>query len=97
MSEQLRIDVAGLQTMAARWGGLDTTPAALPAALGPSCQASAAAVNAAHADVTAFTTALAARVGDHSARVVAADNLYVANEAGSAGELASLTCAVVGV
>ncbi len=47
--------------MATRWGAsageLSATPA--PAGLGLSCQPSAAAVNAAHAEITAFTTALA--------------------------------------
>lgn len=97
MGDQLRVDVAGLQTMAARWGALDAGSATLPTGLGLSCQASAAAVDAAHAEVTAFTEALAARVGDHSTHVVAADNVYAANEAGSAGELASLSRSVVGV
>jgi len=64
--QQLRVDTAGLQAMATRWdasaGELNESVA--PARLGLSFQASAAAVNAAHADITAFTTALATRVGN---------------------------------
>lgn len=73
--QQLRVDTAGLQAMATRWdasaGELNETVA--PARLGLSFQASAAAVNAAHADITAFTTALATRVGTHAIRVAQAD------------------------
>lgn len=59
------------------------------ARLGLSFQASAAAVNAAHADITAFTTALATRVGTHAIRVAEADTHYLTNEADSANELAA--------
>ena len=58
--------------------------------LGLSCQASAAAVNAAHADITAFTAALAARVGVAATHVAEADTRYIASEADSANELAAL-------
>jgi hypothetical protein len=55
-----------------------------------SCQASAAAVNAAHADITAFTAALAARVGVRATHVAEADTRYIANDADSSNELAAL-------
>ncbi len=86
MQRQVRVDSGGLQAIAARWGAsvsdLDTTAA--PAGRGWSCQASAAAVTAAHADVTAFTSALGARVGTRAANVVEADTRYIANEADAA-------------
>ena len=63
---------------------------ALRPGLGLSCQASAAAVNAAHADITAFTAALAARVGVRATHVAEADTRYIASEADSANELAAL-------
>ncbi|HZC10746.1 MAG TPA: hypothetical protein VE485_12070, partial [Mycobacterium sp.] len=70
MQQTLRVDTAGVQTMAARWGAsvgdLDDTVA--PAGLGLSCQVSAAAVNAAHVDVAAFTSGLAARVSLRATR-----------------------------
>lgn len=43
-----------------------------------------AAVNAAHADVTAFTAGLATRVQTHSRRVAEAGRRYASNEADSA-------------
>jgi hypothetical protein len=55
-----------------------------PAGLGLSGQASARAVNAAHADITAFTAALVARVGARATHVVEADTRYFASEADSA-------------
>lgn len=99
MQQQLRVDTAGLRTVAAQWGAsvseLNETVA--PAGLGLSCQASAAAVNAAHADVTAFTAALAARMGAHATHVVEADTRYIANEADSTNELAAVALHVTGV
>ena len=53
-------------------------------------QASATAVNAAQADVAAFTGGLAARVGVRAAHVAEADSRYVANEADSANLLAGV-------
>jgi hypothetical protein len=97
--QQLRVDTAGLQPMATRWdasaGELNESVA--PARLGLSFQASAAAVNAAHADITAFTTALATRVGTHAIRVAEADTHYLANEADSANELAAAARPIPGV
>ena len=79
----LRVDTAGVRAMATRWvasvGELNATVA--PAGIGLSCQASAAAVNAAHADIMAFTAALAARVGTRATHVAEADARYLANEA----------------
>jgi hypothetical protein len=54
-------------------------------------------VNAAHADITAFTTALATRVGTHAIRVAEADTHYLANEADSANELAAAARPIPGV
>jgi hypothetical protein len=92
MPQQLRVDTVGVQAMAGRWdasaGGLDETTA--PTGIGLSCQASAAAVNAAHADITAFTAALATRVSVRAARVAEADTRYITNEADSAQELAAV-------
>ncbi|QNI09283.1 hypothetical protein GAN17_04795 [Mycobacterium kubicae] len=47
-------------------------------------QSSVAAVNAAHADITAFTAAPAARVGTRSVHVDEADAGYLATEADAA-------------
>lgn len=97
MRQQLHVDTAGVQAMAGRWGAsvgeLNTTA---PAGLGLSCQPSAAAVNAAHTDITAFTAALATQVGARATAVTAADTRYVANEANSANELAAVAHPVTG-
>ncbi|OCB13962.1 hypothetical protein [Mycobacterium intracellulare] len=89
----VRVDTAGLQAVASRWaasaGELEGSMA--PTAPGLSCQASAAAVNIAHADVMAFTTALAGRVQTHATRVTEADGRYTLNEADSADEMTALT------
>jgi len=99
MQQPLRVDTAALQETATRWGAsvgeLNATVA--PAGLGLSCQASAAAVNAAHVDVTAFAVALAARVGTRATNVAVADTRYIANEADSANELAAVAHPVLGV
>jgi hypothetical protein len=89
---ELRVEPADVQAMAARWGvsagELHQTPT--PRGLGLSCQTSAAAVDAAHADVAAFATGLAARVYGHANGVVAADASYLAQEAESAATLSAL-------
>jgi hypothetical protein len=92
MQQMLRVDTAGVQTMAARWGASagDLAETAAPTGLGLSCQASAAAVNAAHVDVAAFTAGLAARVGVRATSVTEADSCYLAQEAASATELAAV-------
>ena len=91
MQRQLRVDTVDVQTMAGRWGTsageLNETRA--PTGFGLSCQATAAAVNAAHADVTAFTAALVARVSARAARVADTDTRYIATEAESSKELAA--------
>jgi hypothetical protein len=48
-------------------------------------------VNAAHANVTAFTAALATRVSVRAGRVADAETRYIRNEADSAQELAAVT------
>ncbi|MEE6175388.1 hypothetical protein [Mycobacterium sp. 050134] len=96
--QPLRVDTAGLRAMAARWAasGRDLDAVAAPAGLGVSGQASAAAVDAAHVDVAAFTASLAARVGTRSAGVGAADAGYVANEAEAARAMAAVAPRVIG-
>jgi hypothetical protein len=97
--QSLSVDVAGVQAMAGRWGASagELNVTAAPTGLGMSYQASAAAVAAAHAEVGAFTAALAARVGTHVVHVSEADARYVANEAGAANEMAALAPRVIGV
>jgi hypothetical protein len=92
MPQQLRVDTVGVQAMASSWGASagelnETVP---PNRLGLSCQPSAAAVNAAHADTIAFTAALAARVGDRAVHVTQANTRYITNETGSATALAAV-------
>jgi hypothetical protein len=99
MQQQLRVDTVGVQAMASRWGAsadeLHGTMA--PAGLRLSCQASVTAVNAAHADITAFTAALATRVSGRATHVAEADTRYIANEADSAKKLAAAGHPVTGV
>jgi hypothetical protein len=99
MQQQLRVDAAGVVAMATRWSASvgDLSDTAAPAGLGLSCQASATAVNAAHADITAFTAVLVARVDTHANQVVEADTRYIANEASSANQLAAVAHRVAGV
>ena len=88
----MRVDTAGVQAMATRWsasvGDLNETVA--PTGLGLSCQTSAAAVDAAHVDVAAFTAGLAARVGERATGVVRADTSYLAQEAASTAAVAAV-------
>jgi hypothetical protein len=99
MQQELRIDTTRVQAMGTRWavsvGELEETVAA--AGLGLSCQASAAAVNAAHDEVTAFTEALATRVDTHATHVVEAGTQYLANETDSTTELAAVNPPGIGV
>ena len=78
--------------MATRWGAAvgDLHETVAPSGLGLSCQASAAAVDAAHVGVTAFTAGLAARVGDRATGVTQADTSYIAQEAASTAPLAAM-------
>jgi hypothetical protein len=65
MPELLGVDIAGVQAMAARGGAsVGELNTAAPSGLGLSYQASAAAVDAARADIAAFAAALATRVGN---------------------------------
>ena len=85
--------------MASRWGTsvgeLNVTMA--PARLGLSCQPSATAVNAAHADITSFTAALAALDSTRASHVAEADTQYINNEADSANKLTAVAHPVIGV
>jgi hypothetical protein len=95
----VHVDTAGVQRMAARWeaSASQLNEAVTPAGIGLSCQASAAAVAAAHADVTAFTEALATRVGGHATHAGEANAGYLANEADAAHAMATLMPPVTGV
>jgi hypothetical protein len=95
----LRVDTAGVQAMATRWAASvgELRETVVPAGTGLSWQASAAAVTAAHADVTAFSVALATRVGGHATRVGEADAGYLATEADAANAMAAVMPLVPGV
>ncbi|MDM3975997.1 hypothetical protein QRB36_17665 [Mycobacterium marseillense] len=99
MQQTLRVDTAGVQAMAARWGAsverLNATVA--PAERGLSCQISAAAVNAAQIDVTAFTAGLAMQMGAHVAGVAKANSCYLTEEADSATKLGAVAHPVTSV
>jgi hypothetical protein len=99
MQRQLRVDTIGLQAMASSWGAsageVSETPT--PTGFGLSCQSSAAAVNAAHADIAAFAAALARRVGARATHVTEADASYTANEAASYKELTAVVDPAIGV
>jgi hypothetical protein len=94
----LRVDTAGVQAMTTRWAAsvreLKATVA--PSEMGLSCQTSAASVSAADADATAFTAALATRVGTRATHVTEADTLYVTDDADSANEMAAVAHRVTG-
>jgi hypothetical protein len=91
--EQLRLDTAALQAMAGSWATSagELTQTAAPAKLALSSQPSAAAVNAAHADVAVFTADLATRVDRNAQHVTDANTHYIAHDAHSVSELAALT------
>ena len=97
VGQGLRVDTADVHAIAARWGASvgDLHATVAPTGLGLSCQASAAAVDAAHIDIAAFTAGLAARVGEHAAGVSRADMSYLAQEAASASVLSGLFTQVV--
>jgi hypothetical protein len=93
MKPVLRVDSAGIQVMAGRWQALagDLGAGSRPGAdLGLSCQPSAAAMNAGHADVMAGTAVLAARLLAGTTRVAAANAGYAANEADAAATLGAV-------
>lgn len=98
MESTLRVDTAGVQVMASRWQAFtsDLSGGSEPGAgLGLSCQPSAAAMDAGHADVTAGTIVLAGRLLAGAARVAEADTGYTANEADSATTLAAVADSVI--
>ena len=98
MESVLRVDTAGLRVMAGRWQVLagDLSGGGEPGErLGLSCQPSAEAVAAGHADVTACAAMLAERLLGGAARVAVADNCYAANEADSAAKLATAAGPVI--
>jgi hypothetical protein len=92
VGQELHVDTAGVHAMATRWGASvgDLNETVAPTGLGLSCQTSAAAVNAAHVDVTAFTAGLAARVGERASGVVQADLTYLFQEAASTAAVAAV-------
>ena len=99
MQQLVRVETAGVQMMASRWGATvgELNGTIAPAGLGLSCQASAAAVNTAYGDIDGFVTALAARVAARATKVVEADSGYIANETSSANQLAALAQLVADV
>jgi hypothetical protein len=99
VEQALRVDTAGVDAMATRWGASvgDLTGTVAPAGLGLSCQVSAAAVNSAHVDVAAFTAGLAARVGERAGGVARADTSYRAQEAASATALVAVLQPMISV
>lgn len=91
MGQEMRVDTAGVQAMASRWGAsVGDLETAAPTGLGLSCQTSATAVDAAHVDVAAFTSGLAARVDQRATAVVQADTSYQAREASSTAAVAAV-------
>jgi hypothetical protein len=92
VERELRVDTAGVHAMATRWGAAvgDLNEVVAPTGLGLSCQTSAAAVDAAHVDIAAFTAALAARVGDRARGVVGDTTSYLAQEAASTAAVAAV-------
>jgi hypothetical protein len=92
VEQTLRVDTAGVQAMATRWSASvgDLNEAVAPTGLGLSCQTSAAAVDAAHVDVAAFTAGRAARLGERATGVTQADTSYLAQGAASTAAVAAL-------
>jgi hypothetical protein len=92
MERQLHVDTAGVHAMATRWGAAvgDLGETVAPTGLGLSCQTSAAAVDAAHVDVAAFTAGLASRVGECARGVVGDTASYLAQEAASTAAVAAV-------
>src|ERR1700761_1657830 len=91
VGQELRVDTAGVHAMATRWGSaVSDLDIVAPTGLGLSCQTSAAAVEAAHGDVAAFTAGLASRVGERAAGVVRDATSYVSQEAASTAAVAAI-------
>ena len=93
MEPVLRIDSADVTAMAGRWQTLagDLSGGVEPVSgLGLSCQPSAAATSACHADVMSGTAVLAERLLAGAAQVDRADTRFAANEADSAATVAAV-------
>ena len=92
VEEVFRVDTAGVHAMASRWGAsvADLDEIVAPSGLGLSCQTSAAAVNAAHADVAVFTAGLAARVDERATGVTQDATRYLAQQAASTAAVATV-------
>jgi hypothetical protein len=90
--QPVRVETTTVQAMAGRWAASagELTEAAVPPGVSLSCQASAAAVTAAHVDVAAFTAGLATRVGGYATRVGEAVATYLSNEADAAQSMAAV-------
>src|ERR1700722_13894714 len=92
VEQELRVDTAGVHAMATQWGASvgDLNETVAPTGLGLSGQTSAAAVNAAHVDVTAFTAGLAARGGGGARGVVQPALSYLFQDAASTAAVAAV-------
>jgi hypothetical protein len=91
--QQLQVDTAALRSMATNWGAAagDLIERAAPTTgLGFSSQPSAAAVNAAHADVAVFTAGLATRVDMRAQHVTDANTQYLNDDSHAVDELAAV-------
>ncbi len=79
--------------MAARWNASvgELTEGEVPTVAGSPAQPSAAAVGAAHVDVSFFAAELASRIEVRARHVAEANTGFVANEICSANDLAALT------
>jgi len=92
VNQVLRVDTTALQAMSSRWHALvgDLSCDVSAAGLGLSCQASWAAVRAAHADIAAFKAALVVQARARAMQVAEADSHYVLNEVSAADDLATV-------
>ncbi|WIM87460.1 hypothetical protein PT015_21890 [Candidatus Mycobacterium wuenschmannii] len=97
MGQELHVNTADLHAMSTRWGASvgDLHQVVAPSGLGLSCQASAAAVDAAHGEVAGFIAGLAGRIGERAAGVVTDSASYLAQEAASTSALAAIFQQVV--
>lgn len=86
------MDIAALHAMAARWGRSagELTRTGTPADFAAPSQPSAAAVQAAHADVAAFTAAMANQVDARAQHVTDASTRFTAHDAHAVSEIAAL-------
>lgn len=93
------MDTPAVQAMATGWVAAvgELSVSVPPAGLGLPCQPSAAAVDAAHIDIAAFTASLTARVGTHATHLGETNTAYLANEGESAHQLAGVAPRIIGV